>query len=99
VTVLTTNFIDSTDKQWLQENLLCLFSNAVKYTLEGDVTVRVTLYIHQEPIISKIDNENNSIQEDNNSSPVVRGGEKKNSSHQLLDNDTSHLRDNSLMGK
>jgi hypothetical protein len=28
-----------TDKQWLQENLLCLLSNAVKYTTKGDVTV------------------------------------------------------------
>ena len=32
-----------TDKQWLQENLLCLLSNAVKYTSEGDVTISVTL--------------------------------------------------------
>jgi CheY-like chemotaxis protein/signal transduction histidine kinase len=32
-----------TDKQWLQENLLCLLSNAVKYTVEGDVTLSVTV--------------------------------------------------------
>ena len=31
----------STDKQWLQENLLCLVSNAVKYSDSGSVTVRV----------------------------------------------------------
>jgi CheY-like chemotaxis protein len=30
-----------TDKQWLQENLLCLLSNAVKYSNEGEVVVRV----------------------------------------------------------
>jgi CheY-like chemotaxis protein/signal transduction histidine kinase len=32
-----------TDKQWLQENLLCLLSNAVKYSSGGDITVRVVL--------------------------------------------------------
>ncbi len=32
-----------TDKQWLQENLLCLLSNAVKYSTEGNVTVTATL--------------------------------------------------------
>ncbi len=29
-----------TDKQWLQENLLCLLSNAVKYSTEGSVTIK-----------------------------------------------------------
>ncbi len=33
-----------TDKQWLQENLLCLLSNAVKYSHEGEVTVR--MFVH-----------------------------------------------------
>ncbi|RYG64800.1 HAMP domain-containing histidine kinase, partial [archaeon] len=32
-----------TDKQWLQENLLCLLSNAVKYSAGGKVQVRVRL--------------------------------------------------------
>jgi CheY-like chemotaxis protein len=32
-----------TDKQWLEENLLCLLSNAVKYSNEGKVQVRVTI--------------------------------------------------------
>jgi signal transduction histidine kinase len=32
-----------TDKQWLQENLLCLLSNAVKYSIEGEVSVQVRL--------------------------------------------------------
>ena len=31
-----------TDKQWLQENLLCLLSNAVKYSSKGEVTVSVS---------------------------------------------------------
>lgn len=32
-----------TDKQWLQENVLCLLSNAVKYSSEGLVTLSVSL--------------------------------------------------------
>jgi signal transduction histidine kinase len=31
-----------TDKQWLEENLLCLLSNAVKYSNKGSVTVSVS---------------------------------------------------------
>jgi CheY-like chemotaxis protein len=30
-----------TDKQWLQENVLCLLSNAVKYSNEGEVTLSI----------------------------------------------------------
>jgi CheY-like chemotaxis protein len=32
-----------TDKQWLQENVLCLLSNAVKYSTEGKVTITISL--------------------------------------------------------
>jgi CheY-like chemotaxis protein len=32
-----------TDRQWLQENMLCLLSNAVKYSTEGIVDVTVSL--------------------------------------------------------
>jgi CheY-like chemotaxis protein len=32
-----------TDKQWLQENILCLLSNAVKYSVGGEVTIHVYL--------------------------------------------------------
>ena len=32
-----------TDRQWLQENLLCLLSNAVKYSTGGTVTISVFL--------------------------------------------------------
>jgi signal transduction histidine kinase len=35
-----------TDKQWLQENILCLLSNAVKYSSEGIVTISVSLKVH-----------------------------------------------------
>jgi CheY-like chemotaxis protein len=37
------NFIIS-DKQWLQENILCLLSNAVKYSNAGVVTVKVSFF-------------------------------------------------------
>ncbi len=33
-----------TDRQWLQENLLCLLSNAVKYTNKGKVVISVTFH-------------------------------------------------------
>ncbi len=32
-----------TDKQWLQENVLCLLSNAVKYSTDGQVNIRISL--------------------------------------------------------
>jgi CheY-like chemotaxis protein len=32
-----------TDKQWIQENLLCLLSNAVKYSTDGTINIRVFL--------------------------------------------------------
>ncbi len=35
-----------TDKQWLEENILCLLSNAVKYSHKGVVTVSVSLVDH-----------------------------------------------------
>jgi signal transduction histidine kinase len=30
-----------TDKQWLQENILCLLSNAIKYSSHGHVNIRI----------------------------------------------------------
>ncbi len=41
-----------TDKQWLQENLLCLLSNAVKYSSEGEV--KITASLTMEPLINEI---------------------------------------------
>jgi hypothetical protein len=32
-----------TDKQWLQENILCLLSNAVKYSTDGNVSISASL--------------------------------------------------------
>lgn len=33
----------ATDRQWIQDNVLCLISNAVKFSLHGIVTIRVDL--------------------------------------------------------
>jgi signal transduction histidine kinase len=33
-----------TDKQWFMENMLCLLSNAQKFTTEGDITIRCSLH-------------------------------------------------------
>jgi signal transduction histidine kinase len=33
-----------TDKQWLMENMLCLLSNAQKFTTEGAITIRCALH-------------------------------------------------------
>eukprot|EP00981_Chlorochromonas_danica_P011538 scaffold4094_cov201-Ochromonas_danica.AAC.8 len=49
-----------TDKQWLQENVLCLLSNAVKYSSGGTVTVSVKL----EEIESSIQQEEECACED-----------------------------------
>jgi len=35
-----------TDKQWLQENILCLLSNAVKYTIGESVQISISLIDH-----------------------------------------------------
>jgi hypothetical protein len=32
-----------TDKRWLEENLLCLASNAVKFQMQGEVEVRCSV--------------------------------------------------------
>lgn len=36
------------DKQWLQENMLCLLSNAAKYSQEGYVTISIALETKEE---------------------------------------------------
>lgn len=37
-----------TDKQWLQENVLCLLSNAVKYSDSGCITIEISLWVNEE---------------------------------------------------
>ena len=44
-----------TDKQWLQENMLCLLSNATKYSLGGNVEVFISL--ESEPLDYKLNDE------------------------------------------
>jgi CheY-like chemotaxis protein/signal transduction histidine kinase len=41
-----------TDRQWLQDNILCLVSNAVKFSMKGMVTVRV--YISSPPTVPSL---------------------------------------------
>jgi CheY-like chemotaxis protein len=45
-----------TDKQWFQENVLCLLSNAVKYSSAGRVDIKISLV--------DIENENGTKQQD-----------------------------------
>ncbi len=50
-----------TDKQWLQENLLCLLSNAVKYSPDNcEVAVRVSLEEYERPHSMLLPSEDNS---------------------------------------
>jgi signal transduction histidine kinase len=58
-----------TDKQWLQENVLCLLSNAVKYSTEGTVTIGVSLEdrFSEETIIE----EDVSVEEDEEEAAVA----------------------------
>ena len=48
-----------TDKQWLQENLLCLLSNAVKYSNRGDVILRSSL-VDKTPSVSVLEDESST---------------------------------------
>jgi signal transduction histidine kinase len=36
------------DKQWLQENILCLLSNAIKYSADGAIDIHISLEQHDE---------------------------------------------------
>jgi signal transduction histidine kinase/CheY-like chemotaxis protein len=49
-----------TDRQWLQENILCLLSNAVKYSSKGTVTISVKLKNGREESPLFIDNSNHN---------------------------------------
>jgi signal transduction histidine kinase len=51
-----------TDKQWLMENLLCLLSNAQKYTTEGEITIRISL--RQSPCMLSAGRRRSSFAED-----------------------------------
>eukprot|EP01040_Poterioochromonas_malhamensis_P001134 gene1134-1203_t len=47
-----------TDKQWLQENILCLLSNAVKYSASGTVTV--SYYLESKLFLQTVPEEHSS---------------------------------------
>jgi signal transduction histidine kinase len=47
------NFI-LTDKHWLQENLLCLLSNAVQYSTEGLVTIKISLLHNSQQVAEQV---------------------------------------------
>jgi signal transduction histidine kinase len=42
-----------TDKQWFMENMLCLLSNAQKFTTEGDIIIRCSLHTSFQNTVSK----------------------------------------------
>eukprot|EP00981_Chlorochromonas_danica_P008975 scaffold2384_cov235-Ochromonas_danica.AAC.2 len=51
-----------TDKQWLQENVLCLLSNAVKYSNEGEVTISVVLVENERKFQARINSRSMSAE-------------------------------------
>jgi signal transduction histidine kinase len=63
-----------TDKHWLMENILCLLSNAQKFTTEGNITIRCSLHSAVEgPVVQQtslppaddyVDNDSNSEDRD-----------------------------------
>jgi len=70
-----------TDKQWLMENMLCLLSNAQKFTTEGEIRIRCSLHSS---------GQNGSVaQQDNSPSPSISlaaaGFEGKNIQRQVSD--------------
>ncbi len=71
------NFI-ITDKQWLQENLLCMLSNAVKYSAEGVVDIRITLkeYLTSRQTIEAIERSRDQEEEQDGSSYRRENGER-----------------------
>ncbi len=51
-----------TDKQWLQENILCLLSNAVKYSSEGEVTITISTETKiQDVVLSEVIGSNDDV--------------------------------------
>ena len=63
-----------TDRQWLQENVLCLLSNAVKYSNKGKVTLTVNFYEKQVSLrrkLSKRKHSSSTSSSFNNEDPVA----------------------------
>jgi CheY-like chemotaxis protein len=74
-----------TDRQWLQENILCLLSNAAKYSSGGDVTVKISLRKNSRPADPLALSQNNSVHtrnsDDNHYLSSVRSTTGNNSVH------------------
>jgi CheY-like chemotaxis protein len=66
-----------TDKQWLQENILCLLSNAVKYSTGGIVTIGMKLVQVDKTNLTNINNNN----QNNNNLPMKMKPQASVSSH------------------
>jgi two-component system sensor histidine kinase/response regulator len=56
-----------TDKQWFMENMLCLLSNAQKFTTEGDITIRCSLHsaFQEDTVVQKHTTFGSDAKEDN----------------------------------
>ncbi len=72
-----------TDKQWLQENILCLLSNAVKYSTEGEVKISTTLI--REPLQNNISDEFSRASTGNLSKIIPTNFEEPDSSYLLFE--------------
>ena len=83
-----------TDKMWLQENLLCLISNAVKYSEIGRVTVTTSL----ETVLVNVNDNNlsasNLSKEKSNESNHNNNNEKKDELNDFMNIDISMSHDN-----
>ena len=87
-----------TDKQWLQENILCLLSNAVKYTIGDSVHISISLidqnYIeHGTSIINDVDETRGGVMKVNSSDSALdieSGDNGKNNDDNLLTT-TNHI--------
>jgi CheY-like chemotaxis protein len=72
-----------TDKQWLQENILCLLSNAVKYSNGGEVTISV--YLTKDREKSKKTDRNNRSNDDEDQN-IFNDSSNRGTTNQLLQN-------------
>ena len=60
------------DQHWIEENLLCLLSNAIKYSLRGNIRISVTLE-GRNKVNDKSDRNNRNNDNDNSSCSVHDG--------------------------
>lgn len=68
-----------TDKQWLQENILCLLSNAVKYSMKGVVVLTIKCFASVETVLDHEEDEEEDDDDSNDGErcvPRESGGEE-----------------------